>query len=78
MYRDLLVHVDGSEAGRRRVQFAVDLALRTGARLSGLHVIPPPDVPPLYKPSQLDEATANMSLKLSSNARERYCPWYQR
>lgn len=69
MFRDLLVHVDGSEAGRRRVKFSVDLALRTGARLSGLHVMPPPDVPPLYKPSQMDEAIANMSLKLASNAR---------
>jgi hypothetical protein len=39
MYRDLLVHVDGSEAGRRRLQFAFDLTLRTGARLSGLHLI---------------------------------------
>ncbi len=29
---------------------------------------PPPDVPPLYKPSQRDEAVANMSLKLASNA----------
>jgi|GEM_PF-3631268 len=69
MFRDLLVHVDGSEAGRRRLQFAIDLALRTGARLNGLHVVPPPEVPPLYKPSQVDEATANMSLKLASNAR---------
>ncbi len=69
MFRDLLVHVDGSEAGRRRLQFAVDLARRTGARLSGLHVVPPPDVPPLYKPSQLDEAVANMSLRLAFNAR---------
>jgi len=31
--------------------------------------MPPPEVPPLYKPSQVDEATANMSLKLASNAR---------
>ena len=69
MIRDLLVHVDGSEAGRRRLRFAIDLALRTGARLNGLHVMPPPEVPPLYKPSQVDEATANMSLKLTSNAR---------
>ena len=69
MIRDLLVHVDGSEAGRRRLQFAIDLALRTGARLNGLHVMPPPEMPPLYKPSQVDEATANMSLKLASNAR---------
>jgi nucleotide-binding universal stress UspA family protein len=69
MFRDLLVHVDGSEAGRRRLQFAIDLAQRTGARLSELHVMPPPDVPPVDKPSQLDEAVANMSLKLASNAR---------
>jgi len=69
MLRDLLVHVDGSDAGQRRLQFAIDLALRTGARLSGLHVMPPPDVPPLYKPSQLDEAVAYMSKKLASNAR---------
>ena len=69
MLRDLLIHMDGSDAGRRRLQFAIDLALRTGARLSALHVTPPPDVPPLYKPSQLDEAVANMSLKLASNAR---------
>ena len=69
MFRDLLVHVDGGEAGRRRLQFAIDLALRTDARLTGLHVMPPPDVPPLYKPSQVNEAFANMSLKLASNAR---------
>jgi nucleotide-binding universal stress UspA family protein len=69
MLRDLLVHVDGSDAGRRRLQLAIDLALRTGALLSGLHVMPPPDVPPLYRPSQLDEAVANMSSKLAANAR---------
>ena len=51
------------------LQFSIDIALRTVARLSGLHVMPPPDVPPLYKPSQLDEAVENMSLKLASNAR---------
>jgi nucleotide-binding universal stress UspA family protein len=69
MFRDLLVHVDGSEAGRRRVQLAIDLALRAGARLSGLHVMPPPDIPPLYKPSQGVEATVNLTLKLASDAR---------
>jgi hypothetical protein len=58
--RTALVHVDGSQAGRQRLQFAIDLALRTDARLGGLHVMPPPDVPPLYKPSQLDESVANI------------------
>jgi hypothetical protein len=31
--RDLLVHVGGGEAGRRRVRFSVDLTLRMSARL---------------------------------------------
>jgi hypothetical protein len=40
MLRDVLVHVHGSEAGHRHVQFAVDLTARTGARLCGVHVTP--------------------------------------
>jgi nucleotide-binding universal stress UspA family protein len=69
MFRDLLVHVDGSQAGRRRVQFAVDLATRTGGRLSGLHVTPPVEVPPLYKPSRLPEVAADISASLALDAR---------
>jgi hypothetical protein len=48
MFRDMLVHVDGKPAGRLRIQFAVDLAARTGTRITGLHVTPPIDVPPWY------------------------------
>jgi nucleotide-binding universal stress UspA family protein len=69
MYRDLLVHVDGSTAGRRRVQFAVALARRVGARLSGLHVTPPPDVPLKFKPSHIASAAAEIALKLALDAR---------
>ena len=69
MFRDLLVHLDGSQAGRRRVQFAVDLAARTGARVSGLHVSPPAEVPPQYKPSMIDEVVAKIASKLASDAR---------
>ncbi|WP_414476142.1 universal stress protein [Microvirga sp. M2] len=69
MLRDILVHVDGSDAGRRQVRFAVELAGRTGARLSGLHVTPPPDVPPLYKPSLIDKVAEAMSADLASRAR---------
>jgi len=69
MFRDLLVHVDGSEAGRRRVQFSVDLAARMGARLSGLHVTPPAEVPPRYKPSLVQEVLADISSKLALDAR---------
>jgi nucleotide-binding universal stress UspA family protein len=69
MFRNLLVHVDGGKAGRRRVQFAVDLATRTGARLTGLHVTPPAEVPPRYKPSLVDEVAAELSSKLALGAR---------
>jgi nucleotide-binding universal stress UspA family protein len=48
MFRDMLVHVDGKPAGRLRIQFAVDLAARSGTRITGLHVTPPIDVPPWY------------------------------
>ena len=70
MFRDLLVHVDGGQGGRRRVQFAVALAARMGARLSGLHVTPLPDVPPLYKPSRVAEVAAGISSELALDARE--------
>jgi nucleotide-binding universal stress UspA family protein len=63
MLCDLLVHVDGGQAGRRRVQFATDLALRIGARLSGIHVTPPVEVPPLFKPSRVEKVAADLSLK---------------
>src|ERR1700754_5111067 len=69
MYRDLLVHVDGSSAGRRRLQFAKSLAHRTGARLSGLHVTAAPDVPLKFKPSQVAGAASEIALKLDSDAR---------
>lgn len=69
MYRDLLVHVDGSSAGRRRVQFAIILARRMGARLSGIHVTPPPEVPLKFKPSRIAKAASEISLKLASDAR---------
>ena len=71
MVCDLLVHVDGSEAGRRRVQFAVDLAARFGARLSGLHVTPPVEVPPLYKPSRVAEVASDISSTLALDAAQR-------
>lgn len=68
MYRDLLVHVDGSVPGRQRVQFAVDLATRMSARLSGLHVTPPAEVPPRYKPSLVPDMAAEVSAKLTLDA----------
>jgi nucleotide-binding universal stress UspA family protein len=69
LFRDLLVHVDGSQAGRRRVQLAVDLAGRMDARLSGLHATPPAEVPLKYKPSRLAEVAAHVSARLELDAR---------
>src|ERR1017187_3134207 len=68
MIRDLLVHVDGSRAGRRRVQFAADLAVRTGARLSGIHVTPPAEVPPRYEPRRIAQVAADLSSQLALDA----------
>ena len=68
MFRDLLVHVDGTEAGRQRVQFAVDLARRTGARLSGLHVTPPAEVPPRYKPTRVPQVATKIAAALVLDA----------
>ena len=68
MLCDLLVHVDGGEAGRRRVQFAADLAIRAGARLNGIHVTPPAEAPPRYKPSRVDAVAAGLSANLALDA----------
>jgi nucleotide-binding universal stress UspA family protein len=50
-FKDILVHVDATPASRTRLQLGLTLARRFGARLSGLHVIPEPDVPPYFKPN---------------------------
>ncbi len=69
MLRDLLVHVDGSEAGRRRVQFAFDLAVRAGARVTGLHVTPVAEIGPHYKPSMVARAIEEVAAQLTLDAR---------
>jgi nucleotide-binding universal stress UspA family protein len=42
MYKDLLVHLDASEQGERRLDAAIALAKNLDTRLSGLYVVPPP------------------------------------
>jgi nucleotide-binding universal stress UspA family protein len=69
MLRDLLVNVEATQTGRRCVQFAADLAVLIGARLSGIHVTPPADVPPVYKPSRVARAAADLSTNLALDAR---------
>lgn len=69
MFRDLMVHVDGSNAGRCRVQFAVALAARLEAQLTGLHFTPPAQVPLLHKPSSIPAVAAELSARLAIDAR---------
>lgn len=64
--KDILVHVDATPASRTRLQLGLTLARRFGARLSGLHVIPNPDVPPYFKPS----AVERIAEIYAENARE--------
>jgi len=64
--KDILVHVDSTPASRVRLILALSLARRFGARLSGLHVIPEPDVPPYFKPS----AVARIARIYAENARK--------
>lgn len=68
MIRDLLVHVDGSQAGLRRVRFAIELAMRCGARLGGLHVTPPADLSPRFRSNAPEMAEERLSSKLTADA----------
>jgi len=65
-FKDILVHVDSTGASRVRLRLALALAGRFGARLSGLHVVPEPDVPPYFKPS----AVERIAKIYAKNARE--------
>lgn len=65
-FKEILVHVDSTAPSRSRLKLALALARRFGARLSGLHVIPGPDVPPYFKPS----VVARIAEIYAENARE--------
>jgi nucleotide-binding universal stress UspA family protein len=65
-FKDILVHVDSTPASRVRLRLALALARRFDARLSGLHVIPDPHVPPYFKPS----AVQRIAEMYAENARE--------
>lgn len=74
-FKDILVHVDSTGASRLRLQVALTLAGRFDARLSGLHVIPKPDVPPYFKPSVV-ERVAKISRKMPKWRRLRRKPCF--
>jgi len=49
MYRHILVPTDGSRVSEQAATAAISLARAVGARLTALHVVPPPCAPPLEK-----------------------------
>ena len=53
-FKDILVHVDLTVASTTRVWVSLALARRFSARVVGLHVVPNPDVPSYFKPSQIE------------------------
>jgi nucleotide-binding universal stress UspA family protein len=69
MIKDILVHVDGTRAGERRIAYAFDLAKRHHARLTGLHVTAPADVAPRYKPSMVERVATDMEQHSAEDAR---------
>lgn len=66
--KDILVHVDTTAAGEARLQFAVHLAQRVGAYLSGVFVLPPPD-PPIVAP-EVGPVVVDLTATLAALERE--------
>lgn len=60
MIRDILVHVTPDPASEGRVRYAVALAAHHGARLTGIHVFAPLEVPPVFKPSRVDSVAREL------------------
>ena len=65
-FKDILVHVDSTSASRLRLRAATSLARRFDGRISGLHVIPEPHIPPYFKPSVVER----LAKIYAENARE--------
>lgn len=69
LFKDILVHVDASEAGQDRLRLALRLATTFDARLCGLHVAPPVEVPPSVKASMAEEVGAVLQQDIETAAR---------
>jgi nucleotide-binding universal stress UspA family protein len=54
MLKDVLVHIDNTSAGALRLVYALELASRHGALVTGVHVTPPADPPTVFKPSMVE------------------------
>jgi nucleotide-binding universal stress UspA family protein len=80
-YKDLIVYLDPSEAGRRRAAFAVEFARVHGAHVTGFTLTPTgaipyfaPETPPIFLPPEFLEnarAAAQAALSLFEDAARR-------
>jgi nucleotide-binding universal stress UspA family protein len=67
--KDILVHIDNSKHCPARLQTAVDLAARHDAHLTGLYVVPQPNIPP-YVEAQLSAEIIAIDAKYSAERAE--------
>ena len=68
MLKDVLVHIDNTSAGVQRLAYALELASRYGAMLTGVHVMPPIDPPTVFKPSLLRSVREELAERHLSDA----------
>ncbi|WP_341702889.1 universal stress protein [Ferrovibrio sp.] len=74
-YRDIMVHLTLDPRNAERIRYAIGLARRFNARLSGLYTVPPPNVPYYmgeYIPTELIQKQMDEAQKASVTAREAF------
>lgn len=69
MFRHILIPTDGSEASKTAVQNAIALAKESGARVSGLHVVPEFHIF-TYQPELLEESRQQYALDSIAHAKK--------
>lgn len=74
-YRDIVVHLTLDPRNEARINMAIAMARRFGARVSGLYTVPPPNVPYYmgeYIPTELIQKQMDEAQKASVGARESF------
>src|SRR3546814_20371347 len=74
-YRDIMVHLTLDPRNAERTRFAIGLARRFNARISGLYTVPPPNVPYYmgeYIPTELIQKQMDEAQKATVAAREAF------
>ena len=69
MIKHILVHVDATTAGKTCLNYAIALARHLDARLTGIHITPPAEIAPLYKPSKIAPALKIIEDRATDDAR---------